>query len=50
MEITVVQDFEFIGKEAAIVMDNYLKNSSKPENYQIPIQVVMYPENSNPRK
>lgn len=50
MAITVVQDFEFIGKEAAIVMDNYLKNSSKPENYQIPIQVVMYPENSNPRK
>lgn len=50
MAITVVQDFEFIGKEAAIVMDNYLKNSSKPENYQIPIQVVMYPENLNPRK
>ncbi|MGL4510846.1 sugar ABC transporter substrate-binding protein, partial [Cetobacterium sp.] len=50
MAITVVQDFEFIGKEAAVVMDNYLKNSTSPENYQIPIQVVMYPENSNPRK
>lgn len=50
MAITVVQDFEFIGKEAAIVMDNYLKHSVKPKNQQIPIQVIMYPEFSNPRK
>ena len=50
MAITVVQDFKFIGKESILVVDNFLKNKQKLENSSIPIEVVMYPENQNPRK
>lgn len=49
MAITVVQDFQFIGKQAAIVMDEYLTKKKSPENTIIPIEVVMYPESQNPR-
>jgi ribose transport system substrate-binding protein len=50
MVITVVQDFKFIGKESVVVADNFLKNDQKPEKSVIPIEVVMYPEDQNPRK
>lgn len=50
MAITVVQDFEFIGKEAAVIMDNYLKNKAKPSTVKQAVEVIMYPENQNPRK
>ena len=49
MAITVVQDFKFIGREAMTLADDYLKNNTKPEESSIPIEVVMYPENQNPR-
>ncbi|MEG0068303.1 sugar ABC transporter substrate-binding protein [Cetobacterium sp.] len=49
MAITVVQDFKFIGKQAAIVVDKYLKDNQSPENSEMPIEVIMYPENQNPR-
>ncbi len=50
MAITVVQDFKFIGKEAVTVADNFLKNNKKPEESSMPVEVVMYPEDQNPRK
>lgn len=49
MAITIVQDFSYIGKKAAIVMDDYLKNETSPESSKMPINAVMYPANQNPR-
>lgn len=49
MAITVVQDFNLIGKKAAIVMDEYLKNETSPASPKMPIEVIMYPANQNPR-
>lgn len=49
MAITVVQDFKLIGKKAAIVMNNYLKDGKSPESAQMPIEVIMYPASENPR-
>ncbi len=50
MSVTVVQDFEFIGAKAMTVVDEFLKNNTKPESSSIPVEVVMYPEAQNPRK
>lgn len=49
MAITVVQDFKLIGKKAAIVMDDYLNKHISPKDYNMPIEVIMYPENQSPR-
>nr|WP_307775834.1 sugar ABC transporter substrate-binding protein [uncultured Cetobacterium sp.] len=49
MSITVVQDFNLIGKKAAIVMDEYLKDGKSPKSTQMPIEVIMYPANQSPR-
>lgn len=50
MVITVVQDFKFIGKKSVEIINDYLKNEKKPEMSSIPVEVVMYPEDQNPRK
>lgn len=47
--VTVVQDFNYIGKKAALIMDDYLKVEKSPEVSFVPIEVVMYPKNQNPR-
>lgn len=49
MAITVVQDFSFIGEKSATIVDAYLKHNTKPEKSSIPVEVVMYPEDQNPR-
>ena len=48
--VTVVQDFEFIGKKAILVLDDFITSKIKPESPKTAIEVVMYPENQNPRK
>ncbi len=50
LEITVVQDFDFIGSEAVRIVNAFLENGQKPEQSVIPVEVVMYPEDQNPRK
>lgn len=50
LSITVVQDFTFIGKESVVILNHYLDHNMKPKSVNIPIEVVMYPEDQNPRK
>lgn len=49
MDVTVVQDFEYIGSEAINVIHNYLQNQAMPESVTNAVEVVMYPTDQSPR-
>lgn len=49
MAVTVVQDFEFIGQKAAMIADDYLTNNVELDDPVVAVEVVMYPEEENPR-
>lgn len=49
MAVTVVQDFEFIGQKAAMILDDYFTNDVELDDPVVAIEVVMYPEDENPR-
>lgn len=49
MAITVVQDFAFIGTQAATVTHRYLAEKNAPASSAMPVEVIMYPASQNPR-
>ena len=49
MAVTVVQDFDFIGQKAALVLHDYFTNGTTLSDPTVAIEVVMYPEAQNPR-
>ncbi|OQX39158.1 MAG: hypothetical protein B0D91_02280 [Oceanospirillales bacterium LUC14_002_19_P2] len=49
MQVTIVQDFQYIGEHAVNVLDDFLRNNAMPVNPDIPVEVIMYPSVQNPR-